>query len=165
VNVHLPHSARSREAFDRSLCCARAASGHAATPLRSMMKSRRLAGREKSIVRGSGRSVMTLSPSQPEARSGAPMAYLVLRRQTKEASTGGRSGTARPFSVAPPQRPVCNAHRSKIFGSGIPIMSPRARTSERLTSSRLVSSARTSAFCQPDPHCLASVARLPHTAR
>ena len=79
---------------------------------------------------------------------------------------GGRSGTARPFSaVAPPQRPVCNAHRSKIFGSGIPIMSPRARTSERSTSSRFVSSARTSAFCQPDPHCLASVARLPHIAR
>jgi hypothetical protein len=26
-------------------------------------------------------------------------------------------------------------------------------------------STRASAFCQPDPHCLASVARLPHTAR
>jgi hypothetical protein len=62
------------------------------------MKSRRLAGREKSIVRGNGGSVMTLSPWQPEARSGAPMAYVVLRRQTKEAvGIDGRSlgnGTA-----------------------------------------------------------------------
>jgi hypothetical protein len=33
--------------------------------------------------------------------------------------------------------------------------SPRARIPGRLTSRRLVSSARTSAFCQPDPHCLA----------
>src|SRR5262249_16892488 len=38
----------------------------------------------------------------------------------------GRSlGNGTAFSaVAPPQRPVCDAHRSKIFGSGIPITSP-----------------------------------------
>src|SRR5262249_40808567 len=41
-----------------------------------------------------------------------------------------------------------HAHRSKIFGSGIPIMS-RARTPGRLTTSHLISSARTAA----DPHC------------
>jgi hypothetical protein len=35
------------------------------------------------------------------------------------------------------------------------MMSPRARILGRVTSSHLVSSARTSAFCQPDPHCLA----------
>jgi hypothetical protein len=42
--------------------------------------------------------------------------------------------------------------------------SPRARIPGRLTSSRLVSSARTAAFCQPDPHWPSSVARLLHTA-
>jgi hypothetical protein len=80
------------------------------------------------------------------------MAYVVLRRQTKEGvGIDGRSlGNGTAFSaVAPSQRPVYDAHQSKS------IMSPRARTSERLTSSRLVSSARTSAFRQPDPHCLA----------
>src|SRR5262249_53792938 len=40
-----------------------------------------------------------------------------------------------------------HAHPSKIFGTGIPIMSPRARTLGRLTTSRLISSARTAAFC------------------
>src|SRR5262245_54478060 len=42
-----------------------------------------------------------------------------------------------------------HAPRSKIFGSGIPIMSPQARTPGRLTTSRLISSARTAAFCYP----------------
>ena len=71
------------------------------------------------------------------------------RNATKnERSTGGRSGTAQPFPLwRLPQRPVCDAHQSKIFGSGISIMSPRARILGRLTSSRLVSSARTAAFC------------------
>src|SRR5262245_8577388 len=56
------------------------------------------------------------------------------------------NGTA--FSaVAPLQRPVCDAHQSNIFGIGIPIMSSPARIPGRLTSSRLVSSARTAAFC------------------
>ena len=69
-------------------------------------------------------------------------------------STGSRSGTAQPFPLWRLRSgPVCDAHQSKIFGSGIPIMSPRARILGRLTSSRLVSSARTAAFCQPDPHC------------
>src|SRR5262249_49072196 len=50
-----------------------------------------------------------------------------LRSQTKEGvGIDGRSlrnDTA--FSaVAPPQRPVCDAHQSKIFGRGISIMSP-----------------------------------------
>src|SRR5262249_10092828 len=55
----------------------------------------------------------------------------------------GRSlGNGTAFSaVAPSQRPVCDAHQSKIFGSGIAIMSPRARIPGRLTSSRLISSA------------------------
>ena len=62
------------------------------------------------------------------------------------------NGTA--FSaVAPLQRPVCDTHQSNIFGSGIPIMSPRARIPGRLTSSRLVSSACTVVFYEPDPHC------------
>src|SRR5262249_2013129 len=64
-------------------------------------------------------------------------------------------GTA--FSaVALSQRPVCDAHQSKIFGSGIPIVSPRARIPGRLTSSRLVSSACTVVFYEPDPHCPAA---------
>jgi hypothetical protein len=69
--------------------------------------------------------------------------------------TDGRSlGNGTAFSaVAPPQRPVYDAHQSKIFGSGILIVSPRARIPGRLTSSRLVGSARTAAFCEPDPHC------------
>src|SRR5262245_53581063 len=51
------------------LVCARAASGHAApTPPRSMMKSRRFVCRKSSILRGDGGSVMTVSPSRPEAR-------------------------------------------------------------------------------------------------
>ena len=58
------------------------------------------------------------------------------------------NGTA--FSaVAPSQRPVCDAHQSKVFGSGAPIMSPRARTPGRLTSDGLVSSARTAASVSP----------------
>jgi len=37
------------------------------------------------------------------------------------------NGTA--FSaVAPSQRPVCDAHQSKIFGSGIPIIPPAPNT-------------------------------------
>jgi hypothetical protein len=75
---------------------------------------------------------------------------------------GQSLGNGTAFSaVAPSQRPVCDAHQSKIFGSGIPIMSPRARIPERLTSSRLISSARTAA----DPTLSNTVARLLHTAR
>jgi hypothetical protein len=60
---------------------------------------------------------------------------------------GQSLGNGTAFSaVAPSQRPVCDAHQSKIFGSGIPIISRRARILGHLTSSRLVSSARTSAF-------------------
>jgi hypothetical protein len=33
------------------------------------------------------------------------------------------NGTA-SSAVAPSQRPVCDAHQSKIFGSGIPIIPP-----------------------------------------
>jgi hypothetical protein len=60
----------------------------------------------------------------------------------------GRSlGNGTAFSaVAPSQRPVCDAHQSKIFESGTPIESPRARIPGRLTSSRLVGSARTVVF-------------------
>ena len=55
------------------------------------------------------------------------MAYVVLRTQMQEAvGIDGRSlrnGTA--FSaVAPLQRPVYDAHQSKIFESGISIMFP-----------------------------------------
>src|SRR5215471_2478053 len=50
-----------------------------------------------------------------------------------------------------------------IFGSGIAIMPP-ARIPGRLTSRRLISSARGAIFCQSDSHCPGSVARLPHTA-
>src|SRR5467141_2712557 len=50
-------------------CCARAASGHAtAAPPRRVMNSRRFVCRESSILRGDGGSVMTVSPSRPEAR-------------------------------------------------------------------------------------------------
>src|SRR5262249_18728316 len=51
----------------------------------------------------------------------------VLRSQTTEgAGIDGRSlGNGTAFSaVAPSQRPVCDAHQSKIFESGISIMSP-----------------------------------------
>jgi hypothetical protein len=67
----------------------------------------------------------------------------------KRARIDGRSlGNGTAFStVAPSQRPVCDAHQSKVFGSGVPIMSPRARMHGRLTSSRLVSSDRSAAFC------------------
>ena len=51
-------------------CCARAASGHAAAaPPSSVMNSRRLVCRERSIVRGDGGRFMTRPPSRPEARS------------------------------------------------------------------------------------------------
>src|SRR5215813_13849653 len=50
------------------LCCARAASGHAAALPSSVMNSRRFVCRESSILRGDGGSVMTVSPSRPEAR-------------------------------------------------------------------------------------------------
>src|SRR5262245_16254156 len=53
----------------RSACCARAASGHAAAALPSRVRnSRRFVCRESSILRGDGGSVMTVSPSRPEAR-------------------------------------------------------------------------------------------------
>jgi hypothetical protein len=70
---------------------------------------------------------MTRPSSRPEARSRAPMAYVVLRSQTKEGvRIDGRSlGNGTAFSaVAPSQRPVYDAHQSKIFESGISIMSP-----------------------------------------
>src|SRR6516165_3949787 len=52
-----------------SPCCARAASGQAAAaPTRAKMNSRRFVCRESSILRGDGGSVMTVSPSRPEAR-------------------------------------------------------------------------------------------------
>src|SRR5262249_32687859 len=78
----------------------------------------------------------------------------------------GRSlGNGTAFSaVAPSQRPVCDAHQSKIFGSGIPIMSPRARIPGGLTSCRLVSSARHLAFLSARSTLPSSVARLLHTA-
>jgi hypothetical protein len=37
------------------------------------------------------------------------------------------NGTA-SSAVAPSQRPVCDAHQSKIFGSGIPIIPPGPET-------------------------------------
>ena len=47
----------------RSACCARAASGHAAAaPPSSVMNSRRLVCRERSIVRGDGGRVMIRTP-------------------------------------------------------------------------------------------------------
>src|SRR5262249_50206101 len=51
-------------------CCARAASGHAAAaPPSSVMNSRRLVCRERSIVRGDrGWVVIAQPPSRPEAR-------------------------------------------------------------------------------------------------
>src|SRR5262245_23260332 len=50
-------------------CCARAASGHAATALPSnVMNSRRLVCRERSIVRGDEGRIMTRSSSRTEAR-------------------------------------------------------------------------------------------------
>src|SRR5246127_3556657 len=53
----------------RCPCCARAASGHpAAAPTMSVMNSGRFVCRESSILRGDGGSVMTVSPSRPEAR-------------------------------------------------------------------------------------------------
>src|SRR4249919_548920 len=53
----------------RSACCALAAIGHpAAAPPSSVMNSRRFVCRESSILRGDGGSVMTVSPSRPEAR-------------------------------------------------------------------------------------------------
>src|SRR5262249_17309067 len=62
-----------------------------------------------------------------------------------------RDGTA--FSaVAPSQRPVCDAHQSK-YSETVFRSCPPARILGRLTSSLLISSARTSAFCLPDPHC------------
>ena len=64
-----------------------------------------------------------------------------------------RNGTA--FSaVAPSQRPACDAHQSKIFGSGIPtIMSPRARIPGRLTSKPLGQFPPAGLSVRPDPHC------------
>ena len=57
------------------------------------------------------------------------------QKRNEERTIDGQSlGNGTAFSaVAPPQRPVCDAHQSKIFGSGIPIMSPRARIPGRLT--------------------------------
>src|SRR5207244_9229580 len=50
-------------------CWVRAARGIAtATPATNVMNSRRLVCRESSILRGDGGSVMTVSPSRPEAR-------------------------------------------------------------------------------------------------
>jgi hypothetical protein len=89
------------------------------------------------------------APSPPNASSrDRSSVKWVERSETKKARIDGRSlGNGTAFSaVAPSQRPACDAHQSKIFGSGIPIVSPRARISGRLTSSRLVSSARTAAF-------------------
>jgi hypothetical protein len=62
-----------------------------------------------------------------------------------ERSTGGRSGTARPFPLwRLPQRrrPSIQNIRERYFDHV-----PRARILGRLTFSRLVSSARTAAFC------------------
>jgi hypothetical protein len=61
------------------------------------------------------------------------------------------NGTA--FSaVAPSQRPVCDAHQSKIFG-GIPIIPPAPKTWTCNILPLWSVPPRTSAFCQPDPHC------------
>src|SRR6201990_961408 len=50
-------------------CCAFAANGHVIeAPPSSDMNSRRFVCRESSILRGDGDSVMTVSPSRPEAR-------------------------------------------------------------------------------------------------
>src|SRR5262249_24358508 len=53
----------------RSVCCARAANGHAAAaPPSSAMNSRRFVCRERSIVRGDEDRLMIRPPSRPEAR-------------------------------------------------------------------------------------------------
>jgi hypothetical protein len=56
----------------------------------------------------------------------APMAYVVRRQANEGVGIDGRSlGNGTAFSaVAPPQRPVYDAHQSKIFESGISIMCP-----------------------------------------
>src|SRR5207244_9286341 len=52
------------------VCCARAATGQtAAAPPSSVMNSRRLVCRERSIVRGDEGRIMTRPSSRPEARS------------------------------------------------------------------------------------------------
>jgi hypothetical protein len=71
------------------------------------------------------------------------------------------NGTA--FSaVAPSQRPVCDAHQSKIFG-GIPIIPPAPKTWTCNTA--LVSSAPHLGFLSARSTLPSSVACLPHTAR
>jgi len=53
-----------------------------------------------------------------------PPRKIAAKRKTTRID--GRSlGNGTAFSAAEPsQRPVCDAHQSKIFGSGIPIVSP-----------------------------------------
>src|SRR5215510_8879186 len=101
-------------------------------------------------------------PQQKEISNGCsgpplPLFSSGLSEAKKELRIDGQSlGYGTAFSaVALSQRPVCDAHQSKLFGSGIPIVSPRARIPGRLTSSRLVSSARTVGFYQLDLHCRA----------
>src|SRR5499427_2875737 len=68
---------------------------------------------------------------------------------------GQSLGNGTAFSaVAPSQRPTCDAHQTKIFGSGIPtIMSPRARIPGRLTSKSLGQFPPAGLSVRPDPHC------------
>src|SRR5215831_6688150 len=63
-----PNIAIRRIRSDGCAVAAHGASSQAPTPLRSMMNARRFVCRESTILRGDGGSVMTVSPSRPEAR-------------------------------------------------------------------------------------------------
>jgi hypothetical protein len=58
-----------------------------------------------------------------------------------------------------------DAHQSKIFGNGIPIIPPGPEYPAGLTSCRLLSSAPHLGFLSARSTLTSSVARLPHTAR
>src|SRR5262249_35404245 len=84
-------------------CCARAASGHAAAaPPISVMKSRRLVCRERSIVRGDEDRIMIRPSSRPEDRSllgcqtvnelGAPVASSTLEQLPGHEPASARMG-------------------------------------------------------------------------
>jgi hypothetical protein len=87
------------------------------------------------------------------------------QKRNEERPIDGQSlGNGTAFSaVAPPQRPVCDAHQSTNIRERYSDHVPPGPNIWTLNIQPLGQFRPHLAFCQPDPHCLASVARLPHT--
>jgi hypothetical protein len=94
-------------------------------------------------------------PSQHPMRDRSPVKNGLIAAKPRTTGIDGQLlGNGTTFSAVAPSRPA-RRPSIQIFGSSIPIMSPRARIHGCETFNVLIGSAAIATFCYADPHCSA----------